>query len=225
MKLAKPCLDVALITCNLEPMLAFWNAVPGIAFDHVLPIGPGRNQHRFTLAGSVIKINHYSSPPPENPPSGLTELLVATGDVDAVRELRDPDGNHVTLVPPGSEGVTQIAMRLSARDLAAHRDFYGRILGLPEPAPGQFEAGRSRLLISEDPLAPCDAQVAGTGWRYLTLQVFDAAAEHDRIVGLGGREGEPVRTFGDVARFSMVRDPDGNWIEISQRASLVGRLD
>lgn len=27
-----------------------------------------------------------------------------------------------------------------------------------------------------------------------------------------------------VARFSMVRDPDGNWIELSQRGSLTGPL-
>ena len=29
---------------------------------------------------------------------------------------------------------------------------------------------------------------------------------------------------GDVARISFVRDPDGGWIEISQRASLTGAL-
>jgi hypothetical protein len=31
--------------------------------------------------------------------------------------------------------------------------------------------------------------------------------------------------LGDVARFSIIRDPDGNAIELSQRASIVGALD
>ena len=32
-------------------------------------------------------------------------------------------------------------------------------------------------------------------------------------------------TLGTTARISMVRDPDGNWIELSQRASITGSLD
>jgi hypothetical protein len=31
--------------------------------------------------------------------------------------------------------------------------------------------------------------------------------------------------LGSTARISFVRDPDGNWIEISQRASLTGTLN
>jgi hypothetical protein len=31
-------------------------------------------------------------------------------------------------------------------------------------------------------------------------------------------------TLGSTARISFVADPDGNWIEISQRASLTGDL-
>jgi lactoylglutathione lyase len=31
-------------------------------------------------------------------------------------------------------------------------------------------------------------------------------------------------TLGDTARISMIRDPDGNWIELSQRASIVGSI-
>jgi len=40
----------------------------------------------------------------------------------------------------------------------------------------------------------------------------------------GGREGRPPITLGKIARVSFVRDPDGNWIELSQRASLTGPL-
>jgi lactoylglutathione lyase len=31
-------------------------------------------------------------------------------------------------------------------------------------------------------------------------------------------------TLGTTARISFIRDPDGNWIELSQRASLTGSL-
>jgi hypothetical protein len=31
-------------------------------------------------------------------------------------------------------------------------------------------------------------------------------------------------TLGTVARISFIRDPDGNFIEVSQRASLTGSL-
>ena len=40
----------------------------------------------------------------------------------------------------------------------------------------------------------------------------------------GGREALPPTTLGKVARISFVMDPDGNSIEISQRASLTGPL-
>lgn len=32
-------------------------------------------------------------------------------------------------------------------------------------------------------------------------------------------------TLGTTARVSMVRDPDGNWIELTQHASITGSLE
>jgi hypothetical protein len=40
----------------------------------------------------------------------------------------------------------------------------------------------------------------------------------------GGREARAPVTLGTTARVSMARDPDGNWIELSQRASITGSL-
>jgi lactoylglutathione lyase len=65
----------------------------------------------------------------------------------------------------------------------------------------------------------------GTGWRYITFQVFRVDADHARVLAAGGREAMPPTTLGTTARISMVRDPDGNWIELSQRASIVGTLE
>ena len=47
-----------------------------------------------------------------------------------------------------------------------------------------------------------------------------AGVDQDR----GGVEGLAPRQIGEVAYISMLRDPDDNWIEISQRASLTGAL-
>ena len=41
----------------------------------------------------------------------------------------------------------------------------------------------------------------------------------------GGGEAVAPVTLGTTARISMVTDPDGNRIELSQRASIVGSLE
>ena len=228
MHLAKPRFDIGLSTNALQPMLAFWQGDVGVPFDHLLKVRRGMDQHRHDLMGSVLKINHLADPLPDTPPSGYRELLIAREGLTAPRALIDPDGNRVTLVPKGQDGITQIGVRLAVRDLAAHRRFYGEALGLPEEphAPGAaFRAGESLVLLEQSDDAPSDAPFEGRGWRYLTFQVFKVDAEHARILELGGREAVAPRTLGTTARISMVKDPDGNWIEISQRASITGSLE
>lgn len=224
MQLAKPRIDIGLSTNHLEPMLAFWQGEAGAAFDHLLPIRKGQDQHRHDVLGSVLKINHHAAPLPGAAPSGYRELLIAREGLAAPRALADPEGNRVTLVPPGQEGVRQIGVRIAVRDLGAHRRFYGEALGLPEERPGAFRAGESLILLEESPDAPSDAQMQGPGWRYITFQVFKVDDEHAAVLAQGGREALAPVTLGSTARISMVRDPDGNWIELSQRASIVGSL-
>jgi len=228
MNLAKPRIDIGLNTNTLEPMLAFWQQVVGLPFDHMLPVRKGMRQHRHELLGSVLKINHYREPIAAQPPSGYRELLIAREGVAQSQSLQDPDGNRLTLVPPGTFGITRIGVRLGVRDLNAHAAFYERALGLPRLAAREhgpaFLAGDSVLLLDHDPGAPFDATIEGAGWRYLTFQVFKVDAEHANVVANGGREGRAPITLGQTARISMVRDPDGNWIELSQRASITGDL-
>jgi lactoylglutathione lyase len=227
-KLAKPRVDVGLNTNNLEPMLAFWQNEVGASFDHVLPIGPGLRQHRHDLNGSVLKINHYREPLPPRAASGYHEVIVARSALAVPKSLEDPDGNRVQLVPPGSFGISQIGIKLHVRNLASHTRFYVDALGLDE-APGVsgafFHAGESLLLCERSDAAPSDAGIEGRGWRYITFQVFKVDEEHAHILAHGGREAMAPRTLGATARISMVRDPDGNWIEISQRASITGSLE
>lgn len=228
MKLAKPRVDIGLSTNNLEPMLAFWQGEAGAPFDHLLPIRKGHDQHRHDANGSVLKINHHAEPLPDAPPGGYRELILAREDLTEPVSLTDPDGNAVRLVPKGWNGVEQAAVRLAVRDLAAHRAFYGGALGLPErPWPGgaAFAGGETLIRLEESPDAPSDAGMQGKGWRYITFQVFKVDEVHAAVLAAGGREAMAPVTLGKTARISMVRDPDGNWIELSQRASIVGSLD
>ncbi len=168
------------------------------------------------------------TPVPAGAPSGYRELLIAREGLSAPQSLADPDGNRVTLVPPGTFGISRIGVKLAVRDAAAHRRFYAIALGLPDvPEAGgnSFYWGDSVVMFEEADDAPADAALEGTGFRYLTVQVWKTDEEHQGVLARGGREGRAPQTLGKVARISFVRDPDGNWIEISQRASLTGSLD
>ena len=113
------------------------------------------------------------------------------------------------------------------RDLAAHRRFYGDILGFTEQSwsgGAAFRLGDSLILLTQDRAATVDPIRQARGWRYITLQVADIDAVHDELRGKGVREGLAPVTLGEVARISMILDPDGNWIELSRRASIVGSL-
>ena len=227
MQLAKSVIDVGLSTNNLEPMLQFWQQDAGIRFDHVLPVRRGQKQYRHDEQGSIIKLNHHAESLPEAAPSGYRELIIARAGLQKPRRMVDPDGNRVQLVPQGYDGVTQLAVAMGVRSLGEHRKFYGDILGFAEqswsggPA---FCLGDSLLLLEEDRAATADPVRQARGWRYITLQVADIDAVHGELRSKGVREGLAPITLGDVARISMILDPDGNWIELSRRASIVGSL-
>ena len=228
MNLAKPRVDIGLNTNHLEEMLAFWQSMMGVPFDPVLPIRKGQNQHRHDLSGSVLKINHFDAPLPHALRAGYAEVLIARPGLSAIKVLTDPEGTVVSLVPPGTLGVEQAGIKLKVRDLEAHRRFYSDALGLaevPHARGAAFRAGETILLLEEAFDAPSDAQFQGAGFRYITFQVFKCDEEHAHILAHGGREAMKPTTLGTTARISMVRDPDGNWIEISQRASITGSLE
>lgn len=229
MDLAKPRMDFGLTTTNLEPMLRFWQDEVGLPFDHLLPIRRGHDQHRHDALGSVIKINHTAGPLAEGPPTGYRELYIARPGLAAPKPMADPDGNRVTLTPPGWRGIGQIGVRLAVRDLAAHRRFYTEALGLAEQpwdSGAAFRAGESLLIAQESADAPSpDARLGAGGWGYITFQIFKVDREHAYVLAHGGGEAVAPVTLGTTARISMVKDPDGNRIELSQRASIVGSLE
>ena len=210
--------------------LAFWQNEIGLPFDYTQPIRRGYKQHRHDLCGSILKINQVYDPLPDNPPSGYRELLIARDGIARPEPLLDPDRNRVSLVPSGTFGIERIGIRLAVRDVEAHRRFYIEAMGLPESKSDRadaatFLAGDTVLIVEPASDAPHDASFEGKGWRYITFQVFDVDREHAYVLAHGGREARAPVTLGTTARISMVRDPDGNWIELSQRASITGSLE
>jgi lactoylglutathione lyase len=226
-QLAKPALDVGLFTNQREAALAFWHGAVGLASDHVAKLGGGIQQHRHFVdaegpTGSILKLNHMRDPLPLLPASGYRELVLARRGCAAPERLHDPDGNPVTLVPPGHDGVEQLAVLLRVSNRDAFDRFYRHALGLVSLQSGVYACGRSQLHLREEAPVERAADWRGRGFRYLTIQVFDAETEHAGILARGGEEGMAPVVLGDTARFSFVRDPDGNFLEISQRASLTG---
>ncbi|HPU51010.1 MAG TPA: VOC family protein [Burkholderiaceae bacterium] len=224
MKLAKAALDVGLYTNQREAMLDFWQHRAGVPFDELLPVGRGVQQHRHLIGESILKINHSRDPMAAAAPAGYRRLILAREGRSSVEDLTDPDGNKLRLVPKGHQGIEQFELEIAVRDLAATTAFYRDALQLEQAGPGRFRCGVSLVSLHQDDSAAFDPPMRAPGFRYTTLQVYDVLAEHAGILARGGREGAAPVKLGEVAYISFVRDPDGNWIEISQRKSLTGSL-
>ncbi len=222
MQLAKPAVDVGLYTNQLDAMLAFWQEQAGVPFAELLKVGGGVHQHRHAIGDSVLKINHTRAALPTDQPTGLRRLEVYSDAVDEPLELLDPDDNEVILTPSGA-GKHNLRMHITTNSVEQTLAFYCNVLGLPASGDNEVAVGASLLSFEPGKVGPFERQARG--YRYLTVQVFDVVGTHQQILDAGGTEGmAPVR-LGEVAYISFVRDPDGNWIEISQRKSITGSLD
>jgi len=150
--------------------------------------------------------------------------------------MQDPDGNDLELVPTGQRGVNQIEIHIGVTDEAPFEHFYVDALNAERLGAGRFKLGETIISFQRDtaavraPKSPpgsavdAVASMRDVGMRYITVQVRDVDAEHRRFMSMGVWEGAAPVTLGAVARVSFIRDPDGNFIEISQRASLTGPI-
>jgi lactoylglutathione lyase len=222
--LAKPHLDVGLFSTRRDEQLAFWQQVVGLPYDHMGKLGGGVQQHRHHMNGSILKLNHSRDALPVVPPSGIVGLEIVREGIGAPRLLADPDGNKVTLVPGDPNGVQGIAILLKVNDPAAHDRFWTHVMQFERAGEGRYRCGDSLVVITERGHVERAKQWRGPGYRYMTVQVWDCLAEYAGILAHGGISGGEPRVLGDAVRYAFVVDPDGNHIEISQRASLTGRL-
>ena len=227
LRLSKSAFDVAVFTNRIDPVLAFWRDVAGLKLAETQQIREGYTQYRHGVAGAFVKLGHMEAPLPANSRTGLRELVIARKDCTAPNPLVDPDGNLVTLVPPGTFGVSGVGLWMHVRDIAASERFFAEIVGLPvEPIDGGLSVaiGESRLLLRKDASVTAGPPLQGPGWRFLTLPVFDARGVYAEMLARGARDGMAPKRMGDMARYAFIRDSDGNWIELSQRASLTGPI-
>lgn len=221
MRLAKQHLDLGLFTHELPAQLAFWGETVGLRFDHALSLRPGWVQHRHDAHGSVIKVNHYVERTlPDFPASGYRCLTIAREG--PAWEGRHPGGDLVRLVPPGSDGVVGIGITVETPEPARLMDFYLRAMEFEEAGPAVARCGDTLLFVEKGRGGTATSDFIAPGYRYLTLQIFDADQACADIVARGGRLAQAPVNFGTVARYGFVADPDGNWIEISARTSLTG---
>jgi catechol 2,3-dioxygenase-like lactoylglutathione lyase family enzyme len=223
MRLAKNHLDIGLSTQDWSAAEAFWGTRVGLEYEEFLKIGSGVRQHRFGCNGSVIKINH-SRDPLEHHPTVHRVLRIATDLVTAPTPTHDPEGVSIELVPRGFDGVVGVEILNAVSDAGAARRFWVDGLGGEEVEANRYRIGDTLVrCVVEPDLVPMTTR-SGAGWRYLTVQVWDVDAEHQRMLDLGFAEEFRPMNLGSTARISFVRDADGMFLEISQRASLTGPL-
>ncbi len=224
MKLSKDFIDVGIQTNQRDAMLDFWGNDVGLPYEELLKVGGGTHQHRHTLNGSVLKLNHVREPLPGGSATGYVGLLIVVANLNRQQTLEDPDGNNVTLVPEGYNGISHIGINMEVSSLDKFQHFYRNILQIEEVNETCFKWGTTLFFLTENTGHQHCEDMRGIGFRYITVQVHKVDEEHRGVLARGGSEGLPPVTLGKTARISFILDPDGNWIEISQRASLTGDL-
>jgi lactoylglutathione lyase len=221
MRLAKQHIDIGLFTNDIAKHRDFWANTVGLRLDHELDMGNGWVQHRFDAHDSVIKINHVPTPFPPMPRSGYTGLSIAS-DERAEWSGQHPNGDNVRVVRTGTDGIVGIGITVSTPEPARMMDFYLGVMEFEQAGPDVARCGDSLLFVVQGPGGSPSDDFKGPAFRYLTVQIFDADETCNDIAKRGGRISQAPVTFGTVARYGFVCDPDGNWVEISARASLTG---
>jgi lactoylglutathione lyase len=223
MHFAKPAMDVGLFTEHLDAHLAFWGGTMGLPAESPLKLGDGIHQHRFLAGDSVIKVNH-SRRPLEIGGSGLRGITLTREYQTVPRVHRDPEGRPLAVLPSASWNGVDLVIHLEVSDLRAHHRFWREVIQLDARDVHQFACGRTLIDLSETGRPSKASSWKSPGWSYMTLQVRECAIAHLEALRNGASEGEPPRRIGDAAVISFIRGPDGNFIELSQKASLVGAL-
>ena len=228
MNLAKNHIDLGLFATNIDVDRRFWASTIGLPFDHSLelsePIVPKpMTQFRHDANGSVIKLNHFHGELPykAKEPSGYKGLAIARNvEKEIIYKTRTDE--FVRIVPRGVDQLIGIGITIHSERPNRLLDFYLKTMGFESIGPSTARCGDTLLFIEKGHGGTRTSTFAGEGFRYLTIQVYDADKTCVEIKERGGQIGMQPISVGKIARVGFVLDPDGNWIEISARASLTG---
>lgn len=217
MKFAKDCLDVGCMTDDPE-VVDFFRDEVGLGEPELLRVSSTVDQYRFHLDGSIVKVNLVAGLETEHR-SGYQEVALATGAPE-VTALTGPDGISV-LVGPKTPNLKNIIVVHAVPALSAAQRYYADTLGW-EVDGDHIRLGRSAVQLRRG--GPDTVDMPVRGWTYLTAQVWDCDAETEAVAHRGATVALSPVTLGTTARISMIADPWGNQLELSQRASLTGPL-
>ncbi|UAW99283.1 VOC family protein [Halopseudomonas nanhaiensis] len=223
MEFAKAFFDIGVFTNQREAQQVFWAERAGLPFDHTQKLGGGVLQHRYQADAAILKLNDARDALADIGPGPIREILVASPDAPEPISLSDPDGNRVTLVPCGHQNIQGLAARLVVSDPLRSRTFYRDAIGMTELSDDRLHCGLGQLWLEPGGTADPDQPLAARGIRYLTFQVFDCDTAFAHAVAAGAMPAREPVTLGSTARIAFVKDPDGTWIELSQRASVTGK--
>lgn len=221
--LARDKFDVGLLTEQPDAALGFWSGERGFAVERTIEPYPGIVQHKLDMHGAVFKVNGLA-PSGMRPPhrNGLRLLRVAEVGIDEPRHAQDPDGNLVELVAPGA-GVRSFGVHFAVSDEDACTRWYEDVLRLEPTGVRTYDCAGADISFSWSPDAIPGLVGGALGYLYLTIQVMDAYAATDLLVSRGATVVQPTAPVesqpGTV--MSLLADPDGNILEISQRPDLV----
>lgn len=222
MDLAKRQLDIGTMIHDWDAAETFWAETVGLPYTKFEKIGGGVRQHRFDCRGSVIKVNHSRD---QMPPQATIHrrLRIASEQVTEPKLVVDPEGVEIELVPVGHDNIIDVEVVNATADLAEARRFWVNGIGGTEIAPGRFRVGDSIVHCVEEPGLEKPVDRKGPGFRYLTVQVQHVDEAWSRLVDMGFVGEMPPTSLGTTARVSFVRDPDGGYLEVSERAEFTAR--
>lgn len=218
MLLAKACFDIGLMIDPELFRLEDWTDDLGLALDHVIQI-EGFSQYRFRIGDAVLKVNVAADALPTGPAPGFASFAIG----GCRFELRH--GSPIpcaTQLPARSEcEQPSLDVEIVSPQVDRALCFYNKVFDLERVDDKSVRCGTGRITFRTGKVQIRDAPLMGPGIRYLTLQVFNADDACSEVAAGGGRVARMPVDFGDVARYGFVLDPDGNWIELSARASVI----
>jgi hypothetical protein len=221
-ELAKQQLDVGTMVHDWDAAHGFWTNTVGLPYTKFEKIGGGVRQHRFDGHGSVIKVNH-SRNALEAHPTIHRQLRIVSDLVTAPKLVHDPEGIDIELVPFGHDAIVDIEIVNATASLDEARRFWVDGVGGTEFEPGRFRIGSSIVRCVEEPDLERPTVRIGPGLRYLTVQVQHVNQAWPRLVEMGFIGDMEPTSLGETARVSFIRDPDGGYLEVSERAEFTGR--